>query len=198
VEQPLIKEFTYPLSGLERGIQLDKGFRPQKPRVKTVLNLLAEALVPDLDKAPNVCRILADSTLSQRRDIHDNLFLKSKAAPGRASGDGGGSESRFRMVAGVPLEVIAPIKRRHTRLRIARFGCPNQKFQQTTWAGPARAISWLLEDLLASDISRGNSEREVSEEGATAMCALRTITQETSLFQQLSLQEPDQIRRHHL
>ena len=54
MEDALFREIVNPFTWLKGGIELNEGFGPEDAGIETLINVLFDSLIPNLDEAPDV------------------------------------------------------------------------------------------------------------------------------------------------
>src|SRR4051794_38181779 len=70
VQQPALDELVDEAAGLEAGIELDQGLRPQRPGGQLRLAAVLDPGVADLEKRPRVVLVVADQLVAHPEDVH--------------------------------------------------------------------------------------------------------------------------------
>jgi len=70
MENTLLDEIINPVAWFERGVELNQWFGPEDARIETLINVLFDPWIANLDETANVCLVLCDEAISKFKDIH--------------------------------------------------------------------------------------------------------------------------------
>lgn len=70
MEEVLIDQFVNPLTRLEAGVELEQGFRPKDASTESLLDILLDFLVLELDETGDVVGIVLCKSISKVEDVH--------------------------------------------------------------------------------------------------------------------------------
>jgi hypothetical protein len=96
VKRPLGHQLVDPLTGLERGVELEQRLGPEQPQAQVFLDPFGDARVADVHEAADVLGVLPDQAVADGEDVHGCALGRREGPAGGLPGERRGSEASGR------------------------------------------------------------------------------------------------------